>query len=142
MWVFYCLIIFLRFCCDWAFVVNYVLSGKIFTWKIWPVSTCWQIPGLQVGYPLVLGFPCFHISGPNISYIWSNQYNWGYFVVLWFPLKVAFIFWDLLFSVYAVTIETGVNYSFMISYKSGFHISGPSMSYICSNQYNWGKTVV
>ena len=30
-------------------------------------------------------------------------------------------------------------YSFMISSKSGFPISVPSMFCICSNQFNWGK---
>ena len=37
------------------------------------------------------------------------------------PLKVASIFQDLVCSVYVVTITTGVNYSFTISFKSGFY---------------------
>ena len=35
------------------------------------------------------------------------------------------------------TIAKGVRYSFMISSKSGFHISGPSMFSLCSNHYNY-----
>ena len=57
------------------------------------------------------------------------HYNWD----------EASIFLDLAGSVYVDTIKTEGNYSFMISSKSGFHISGPSMFSICSNQYNWGK---
>ena len=36
---------------------------------------------------------------------------------------------------YVVTITNGVNFSFMISFKIGFHISGPSMFSACSNYY-------
>ena len=56
-----------------------------------------------------------------------------------FTLQVAYIFLDLVCSVNVVAITTGENYSFIISSKSGFHISGPSMFSICSNHFNWGK---
>ena len=63
----------------------------------------------------------------------------GWTVVLWFPLKVASIFLDLVCSIYVVTNKTEVNYSFMSSSKSGFQISGPSMFSTNSNHYDWGK---
>ena len=45
-------------------------------------------------------------------------------MALWFPLKMAFTFLDLVCSVYVVTNTTRKNYSFMISSKLGFHIFG------------------
>ena len=45
----------------------------------------------------------------------------------------------LVCSVYVVTNTTWVSYIFMISSKSGLHISSSIMLSICFNHYNWGK---
>ena len=56
----------------------------------------------------------------------------GFSIVLGFPLQVASIFLDLVCSVYVVTILTSIYYGFMISFESGFHISGPGLFSIYS----------
>ena len=77
----------------------------------------------------------FHISGPSmfVCIVFNTTRCKAYTVsfIFRFPLKLAFIFLDLVCSEYVVNITTGVNCCFMISYKSGFNISGPSMFCIC-----------
>ena len=82
------------------------------------------------------------ISGLSMFSICSNHYNWGKYIVLWFPLKVASIFIDLVCSVQIVSLTTGVNYSFRIYFKSGFHISWPNKFSICRNHYNWDNIYI
>ena len=75
-----------------------------------------------------------HISGPSILSTYRDHYNWSeLYLVEIFPPKVASIFLDLVCLVYAVTITTGLNCSFVISSKKGFHNSGLRMFSTYSN---------